>query len=268
LLELRRSHIAEYLRYFQEHRDLARASLARIIFPIRKFYKFLNLGDKVPDDPTLTMSSPKVPRRLARSLSQNQIEQLLTSASTPRDMAVLELFYAAGIRRAELRALDCEDVHFDVDGKGGTALIRHGKGDKERVTLFGQYAARALRSYLNGRTSGLLILAELRTQKSPMILPNRPNVPRRLGIKSIERIVRKAARNAGLGDVRPHQLRHSFATHLLNGGADLIYIAQLLGHASVVPTQQYLHVATAELIRTHAKFHPRGDNGDQVKTHN
>jgi site-specific recombinase XerD len=328
LLELKRDHVVEYLWYLQEYRHLARASLARMIFSLRKFYKFLDLGEVVPGDAILTISAPKVPTRLPQALSKSQIEQLLAAANTPRDLAVLELFYALGVRRAELRALDCEDLHFDADGKGGSALVRCGKGGKQRVTIFGSYAAGALRAYLKGRTTGPLILAERYSQEGSVVfhecrhkdreaywtgwwaewkpLPNgkwkrarhrkylgrhrelptlesakavllrfietQPSAKhpgssaRRLGIKAIERIVKKAARRAGLGDLRPHQLRHSFATHLLNGGANLVYIAELLGHTSVVATQRYLHVATAELIRTHSKFHPSGGNDDQTET--
>jgi site-specific recombinase XerD len=324
LLELKRDHVVEYLQYLQEYRHLARASLVRMIFSLRKFYRFLNLGEVVPRDPMLTISAPKAPTRLPQALSKSQIEQLLAAANTPRDLAVLELLYASGVRRAELRALDCEDLRFDADGKGGSALVRRGKGDKERVTIFGSYAAGALRAYLKGRTTGPLILAERHSQEGSVVfhgcrhrdgdaywtgwwsewkplptgkwkrvrhrqylgthkeLPTpesakavllrfieaQPsakhpgNNPRRLGIKAIERIVKKAARRAGLGDLRPHQLRHSFATHLLHGGANLVYIAELLGHTSVVATQRYLHVASAELMRTHDKFHPSGGKDD------
>lgn len=324
LLELKRDHVVEYMQYLQEYRHLAAASIARIIFSLRKFYKFLNLGGVVQRGPMLTISAPKVATRLAQALSKSQIERLLAAANTLRDLAVLELFYASGLRRAELRALDCEDVHFDADGEGGSAFVRHGKGDKQRVTIFGRYATGALRAYLKGRTTGPLILTELRSQEGSVVfhgcrqkdsqahwtgwwsewkpLPNgklkraqrriylgthkelptreaakgalvrfietqpsakRPgNIRRRLSIKTIERIVKKAARRAGLGDLRPHQHRHSFATHLLNEGTNLVYIAELLGHTSVVATQRYLHVATAELIRTHNRFHPRGGSDD------
>ena len=90
----------------------------------------------------------------------------------------------------------------------------------------------------------------------------------RLGMRTIERIVKKVARRAGLGDIRPHQLRHSFATHLLDGGTNIVYIAELLGHTSISATQRYLHVATAELIRIHNEFHPNGGSNENTKTHN
>jgi integrase len=164
---------SRYLRYLQEYRHLARASLARIIFSLRRFYKFLDLGEVVPRDPTLTISAPKVPTRLPQALSQSRIEELLAAANTPRDLAVLELFYALGVRRAELRALDCEDLHFDADGEGGTALVRHGKGDKERVTVFGKYAAGALRTYLKCRKTGPLFLAERHSQEGSVVFHER-----------------------------------------------------------------------------------------------
>jgi site-specific recombinase XerD len=265
LLEIERRQVVEYMRFLKEFRNLAAASIARTIFSLRKFYKFLTLGEIVHRVPMLTISSPKVPTRLAQALSKDQIEKLLVAARTPRDLAVLELFYGSGIRRAELQALDCEDVHFDADGKGGSAFVRHGKGDKQRVTIFGRFAADALRAYLKGRTTGPLILVDRHSHKGSGI-PR--NISLRLGIRTIERIVKKVARRAGLGDIRPHQLRHSFATHLLDGGTNIVYIAELLGHTSISATQRYLHVATAELIRVHNKFHPNKDTDDKTKTYN
>jgi site-specific recombinase XerD len=265
LLEIERHHVVEYLRFLKEFRNLAAASIARAIFSLRKFYKFLTLGAIVHRVPMLTISSPKVPTRLAQALSKDQIEKLLAAARTPRDLAVLELFYGSGIRRAELQALDCEDVHFDADAKGGSAFVRHGKGDKQRVTIFGRFAADALRIYVKGRTTGPLILAERHSHKGSVV-PG--DISMRLGMRTIERIVKKVARRAGLGDIRPHQLRHSFATHLLDGGTNIVYIAELLGHSSISATQRYLHVATAELIRIHNNFHPNGDTDEKIKTHN
>ena len=318
LLEVKRDHVAEYLQYLQETRRLCPASLARNLYALRKSYIFLNMGGVVQRGPMLTIPTRKIPTRLPDSLSEDQIKQLLHGAQTPRDLAVLELFYASGVRRAELRALDCEDVHFDADGKGGSVLVRRGKGDKDRITIFGSYAAGALRAYLKGRTSGPLFLSRRRSQQGSVnfhdtakrpywtgrwaewkhlangtwkrheryrylgtykelptveaakaallrFIKARPsaqhpgNDSHRLGMKAVERIVRQAARRAGLGDVHPHQLRHSFATHLRDHGTDLLYIGHLLGHASLTTTQRYLHVSIPELLKIHEKFHPHGD---------
>ena len=265
LLEIERHHVVEYMRFLKEFRNLAAASIARTIFSLRKFYKFLTLGGIVHRVPMLTISSPKVPIRLVQALRKDQIEKLLFAAETPRDLAVLELFYGSGIRRAELQALDCEDVHFDADGKGGSVFVRHGKGDKQRITIFGRFASEALRAYLKDRTTGPLILAERHSHKGSTV-PR--DISMRLGMRTIERIVKKVARRAGLGDIRPHQLRHSFATHLLDGGTNIVYIAELLGHTSISATQRYLHVATTELIRIHNEFHPNGGSNENTKTHN
>jgi integrase len=117
----------------------------------------------------LTIPTRKVSKRLPDALSKSQIRQLLRGAKTPRDLAVLELFYASGVRRAELCALNCEDVHFDADGKGASVNIAHGKGDKQRFVLIGQYAVRALRAYLGARTSGPLFLTRRREQQGSVV---------------------------------------------------------------------------------------------------
>jgi len=324
LLELKHADIVGYLRFLQDYRRLAAPSLSRTLFSLRKFYKFLNLGGQgMLRGPMLTIPTRKVPKRLPDALSEEQIKQLLRGAESPRDLAVLEMFYASGVRKAELCVLNCKDVHFDADGKGASVNIAHGKGDKQRFVLIGQYAVRALRAYLSGRKSGPLFLSDRRsrhTQHGTVVfhdcihadaethwtgwwwewLPTDSGKPKRvmhsqylgtleelptekaakaallrfiekqpgtkhiggnpqpIGTKTIERIVKKAARKAGLGDIHPHQLRHSFATHMLDHGTDLLYIADLMGHTSVAATQRYLHVSMPELFKTYRRCHPHG----------
>jgi site-specific recombinase XerD len=324
-VELKREHVVQFLHYLQEYKHFKPHSLASVRFSLRKFYRFLLLGGVIKRGPMLTIPPRKLPIRLPKPLDEAQIRQLLKGADAPRDVAILELFYASGVRRAELQALNCEDLYFDADGQGGSVTVRRGKGDKDRVTFFGKFAATALRTYLNGRTSGPLFLAlrysrKRQSQKGSVVfhdcihadaethwtgwwwewktlpngkkkramhsqylgtfeeLPTRKaaqealrrfiekqpgtklpqDTTRRISAKTIERALKKAARSVGLGDINPHQLRHSFATHLCNHGNDLLYIADLLGHTSLVATQRYLHVAMEDLVRVYRKSHPHG----------
>ncbi len=318
LLDLKRADIVGYLCFLQDYRRLTSSSLSRTLFSLRKFYSFVDLGGQGRlRGPMLTIPTRKVPKRLPDALSESQIRQLLRDTESPRDLAILEMFYASGVRKAELCALNCEDVHFDTDDKGASVNIAHGKGDKQRFVLIGQYAVRALRVYLGTRTSGPLFLTRRHEQQGSVVfydttkstywnavwtewkrLPNgewqsyrrnthlgtveelptleaakdalfrfiqtQPSAKHpgsdshRLGMKAVERIVKKAARNAGLGDIHPHQLRHSFATHMLDHGTDLLYIADLLGHQSLIATQRYLHVSMPELFKTYRRCHPHG----------
>ena len=323
LLELKRADIVGYLGFLQNYRHLASPSLSRILFSLRKFYDFLDLGAQGGLlGPMLTIPARRVPKRLPDALSESQIRQLLRGAESNHDLAVLELFYASRLSRDELRALNCEDVRFDADGKGASVNIAHRKGDKQRFVLIGQYAVRALRAYLRGRTTGPLFLSERhlwRTQHGTVVFhdcihadaethwtgwwwewrPPDTGKPKRvmhsqylgtfkelpteqaakaallrfikkqpgtrygsnlrpIGTKTIERIVKTAARKAGLGHIPPRQLRYSFATHMLDHGADLLYIKDLMGHASLVATQRYLHLSMNELIRTYRRCRPHG----------
>ena len=326
LLEVKRDDVAGFLRYLQEYRRFQPSSLEAATFSLRKFYTFLNMGGVVQRGPMLTIANRKLPKRLPDALTEDQIKQLLRGAQTPRDLAIVELFYASGVRRAELQMLNCEDIFFDADGKGGSVNVAHGKGDKQRSVLIGKYAASALNTYLAGRKSGPLFMSEPRSQQGTVVfvdgyrrtywngwwwdwtpLPNgkrkrathsqylgtfeelptkdaaqdalrrfiekQPgakcpqNLPHRLSTKAIERTIKSAARRAGLGDIHPHQLRHSFATHLRAHGTDLLYIARLLGHTTLQATQKYLQVSIPELIKIHETFHPHGGRHAKDETH-
>jgi len=317
LREVERINVVEFLRYLQEYKRFCVGSRQSVLYALRKFYKFLYMGGIVLRGPMLSIPTGKLPVRLPDPLSESQIKKLLRGIDNPRDLAVLELFYASGVRIAELLALNCEDVYFDADDGGASVNVLHGKGDKQRSTLIGKFAVQALRAYLDGRKAGPLFLDARLSQKGTVVLhdgykrtywkgwwwewkplpdgkrkramhsqylgtfeelPTKEaaqdalrrfiatqpgaicpdNTPRRISRKAIERLIKLAARRAGLGDIHPHQLRHSFATHLRDHGTDLIYIARLLGHTSLVATQKYLHVAIPELIKTHRKFHPQG----------
>ena len=205
---------------------------------LRSFYKWLRLAGAVHESPAQFMFAPKHTRKLPRFLSESEVELLIAATESPRDRAIIELLYASGLRRSECANLCLEEVKL----VSRTLMVRRGKGGKDRLVPFGSKAAQALRRYLRGRRSG------------PVFLGTRG----RLKADTIALIVTGAARRVGLAGVSAHTLRHSFATHLLNRGADIRYVQELLGHTSLSTTQIYTHVAIADLIKTHGRHHPQG----------
>jgi integrase/recombinase XerC len=229
-------------------RGLARSSVARRLATLRSFYRFLIRRGHAQVNPAREVHSPKLPKRLPSYLPIDESEALLRvdPPATPagaRDRAILELLYATGVRVAELSGLDVEDV----DLRDGAVRVL-GKGSKERIVPVGGKAVAALRVYLRdggGRASG------------PLFLNERGG---RLTVRSVHRIVRARARAAGLyRRVSPHTLRHTFATHLLDAGADLRLIQELLGHARLGTTQKYTHVTTDRLMKIYDAAHPRAN---------
>jgi integrase/recombinase XerC len=231
-------------------RGIVKASISRKLSAIRSFYRYLQREGLVNPESILEISSPKIDKYLPEFLTLNEIKKLLgspdlTNPSGQRDRAILELLYASGLRVSELVKLDLGQINLN------TREIRvWGKGSKERVVLMGVPAATALNSYINqGR------LEFLANDKEQAIFINRYG--KRLIERRVQKILEYHAKKAGINKkVHPHMLRHTFATHLLNGGADLRVVQELLGHASLSSTQVYTHVSKSQARNIYRSAHP------------
>ncbi len=226
-------------------RGLARTSVARRLAALRSFYRFLVRRGRAGNNPAREVRTPRLPKRLPVYLPIDESEALLRAdfAATPlgaRDRAILETLYASGVRVAELAGLDVDDV----DLREGAMRVM-GKGAKERMVPLGRKAVEAIQAYL----------ADREELAGPLFRNRRRG---RLTVRSLHRIVRARAEQAGLTRrVSPHTLRHTFATHLLDAGADLRLIQDLLGHARLGTTQKYTHVSTDRLMKVYDAAHPR-----------
>jgi len=232
----------------------ASSSSARVIASIRGLHKYLILDSKRTDDPTVKTRAPKLPMRLPKALSQDQVIQLLNAAgpepdSDPssdlirlRDRALLELLYSTGARVSEIAGLDLDEVN-----DNGLMRVR-GKGSKERIVPVGSFAHAALEAYLSRVRPALV------KSSTPAVFLNQRGG--RLSRQSIWQIIQKAGEVCGL-EVSPHTLRHCFATHLIEGGADVRVVQELLGHASVTTTQIYTKVTIDTLREAFQASHPR-----------
>lgn len=232
-------------------RGLAASTVARRLAALRGWTAFLLREGLLRDDPAVDVAQARRTRRLPGTLTVAEVERLLAQPQGDgpralRDRAMLELLYAAGLRVSELVGLDVGDVHLAME------YVRCvGKGSRERVVPIGTPAVRALRRYL---ALGRPHLAGRRT--SPALFLNRRGG--RISRQSVWMLLQRCARRAGLRrPMGPHTLRHSFATHLLDGGADLRAVQEMLGHASVATTQIYTHVSRARLREVYRKAHPR-----------
>ncbi len=232
-------------------RRSAASSQARKLTALRMFARFMVRERLRPDDFTELLAGPRLARRLPQSLTAAEVVRLLASpsggdAASLRDRALLELFYSSGLRVSELAALTLQQV----DLENGFARV-FGKGSKERVVPVGARARDALGAWI---ASGRPHFVKPRT-RSELFLSSRGAALSRVSLWSI---VKKHAKRAGIAKgVKPHLLRHSFATHLLTGGADLRSIQEMLGHASISTTQIYTSVEGKRLLDQHARFHPR-----------
>ena len=249
LKEVEKLTLRDYLAHLMKQ-GFVKASIARKLSAIRSFYRYLLREGMVSTSPVATTSSPKLDKRLPSFLTLEEIRRLLEAPdlSTPqgqRDRALLELLYASGIRVSELVQLNLEQVNLN------THEIRvWGKGAKERVVLMGTPAAEALTAYLSQGRPELL-----GKKRSLALFINRYG--ERLPERRIQTILGKYARLAGIDKkVHPHLLRHTFATHLLDGGADLRVVQELLGHADLSSTQIYTHVTKSQARKVYLSAHP------------
>lgn len=236
------------LRAFLRRYGVSPGSRARKLSALRQFAHYLRRQGVLERDPTELIETPIRRGTLPRALSQSQAEAMLEAqpdvGTRVRDRALLELAYGAGLRASEIVGLDW----LDIDLCQRHARVR-GKGNKERMVIFGEACAEALRAYREGERVKAV-------QGDPVFTGP---AGRRLTTRTLQRVVKVWARAAGLpDDISPHTWRHSFATHLLDGGADLKTVQQLLGHASLATTQIYTHVSIERLRETVAKAHPRG----------
>jgi len=244
-----RSVLRNYLSYLVDQ-GVVKASIARKLSAIRSFYRYLVREGILSANPIERASSPKLDKRLPSFLTLDEMERLLNAPdlSTPlgqRDRAFMELLYASGLRVSELVSLNLNQINLDTN-----EIRVWGKGAKERVVLMGKPAAEALRNYLSqGR---LKLLGEKRNNA---LFLNRYG--QRLPERSVQRILQEYTERAGLNKrVHPHMLRHTFATHLLDGGADLRVVQELLGHARLSSTQIYTHVTKSQARKVYLSAHP------------
>lgn len=250
--------VADYAQSLVQVRGLASSSVARLLAAVRGLHKYLLSENQVSQDVAAAVKPPKSMRRLPKAISVAEVERLLDAsgpaAETPdsvasirvRDRALLELLYATGARVSEVVNLDLDDL---VD----PTLVRlFGKGSKERIVPVGGFAQRALQAYLVRIRPSLAVLGK----GTPALFLNQRGT--RLSRQSAWQIISDAAAAAELpGEISPHTLRHSFATHLLEGGADVRVVQELLGHSSVATTQIYTLVTVDRLREIYATAHPR-----------
>jgi site-specific recombinase XerD len=251
----------------------ARSSVSQRLAAIRSFHRFAARAGLAAGDPWGSIAAPRLPRRLPRVLEVDQIERLLevidaderassaarrrdpalSSALAVRDRAIVEVAYAAGLRISELAAAELSYVDLP---RGEVRVL--GKGRKERIGLLGRPAIAALETYLDSARPELEArrASATPTRRSETIFLNRDGGP--IGVRGLRYRIDRLCRRAGLPEgVSPHTLRHSFATHLLDGGADLRVVQELLGHESLATTQVYTHVSAARLRAAYASAHPR-----------
>lgn len=253
---LERLDLRAYLGHLSR-RGLARRTIARKLSTLRSFYHFMHREELVPANPARAVRSPKIERRLPGWLSRDEIERVFRLAedraaaggfTAARNLAALETFYATGVRLSELQGLDLADVDLVAD-----QIKVRGKGRKERIVPLGEAAVRSLRRYETRRRE--LVAGLDAADRHALFLSQRG---RRLSVRRLQAIMGELLDSVAEGAaLSTHSLRHSFATHMLDAGADLLAVKELLGHASLSTTQIYTHTSKERLKRVYDRAHPR-----------
>jgi len=259
------THIRAYLGTLYD-RGLSKASAARALAAIRSWFKWLARAGYLKQNAASLVATPRLPKHLPRVPSIEEMNRVVDSvgedaASWPaRDKAILEMLYGCGIRNAELTGLNLDDIHW-----ANQAVLVRGKGRKQRYVPLGDAAAVALRAYLAERSARLAAAGEGKGIETPALFLNlqlrglnKLGGQARLTTRSVARVVKRIAILRGLSaEVHPHTLRHAFGTHLLEEGADLRAIQELLGHERLSTTQRYTQLTTAQLTVVYDRTHPR-----------
>jgi integrase/recombinase XerC len=260
-------HIRAYLGQLYD-RGLTKASAARALAAIRSWFRWLAKEHRIAQNPAVLVSTPKLPKHLPRVPSMEEVNGLLNSMETSegvatknddaawpeRDRMIFELLYGCGIRNSELVGIDLPDIQWKND-----AILVKGKGRKQRYVPLGDEAALAIRAYLPQREARLRTAGKLAlVADGPLVINLRARGNTRLTTRSVGRLVKRIALSRGLAsDVHPHTLRHAFGTHMLEEGADLRAIQEMLGHERLSTTQRYTQLTAAQVQRVYDETHPR-----------
>jgi len=248
--EVTRADLQHYLAHLYDQ-PLATTSVSRHLSTLRAFFNYLEMEGQIKINPCELIESPKLPKMLPTVLNINEVTMLLDSFTTEtdrdiRNKAMVELLYASGMRASELLNLDVADLYLDM------GFVRcTGKGSKERIVPIGEVATEAIKAYLGGARQGLL-----KEERTEALFLNR--LGKRMSRQGFWKILKEQARIAGIKkEISPHKLRHSFATHLIENGADLRIVQELLGHADISTTQIYTHLSKTHLQKVIEDTHPR-----------
>ena len=251
LNSIRQIHIRNFIRHLNDQ-NLSSASINRSFSSIRSYHKYLSSEEKISHNPTQLLEPPKISKKLPKVLSIQEVDVIINSVKLEefmgyRDKAILETLYSAGLRASELCALEMNNILFD-----STMLRVVGKGNKERYVPLGSKAIKLINEYCKYIRS--LLINKKKTDGNVFLSKNGKQLTR----MTIFNIMKKWTQISGINkDISPHTFRHSFATHLLEGGADLRAVQEMLGHSDISTTQIYTHLDNEYLKEVHRTFHPR-----------